>query len=380
MRGIARGEASTGVAPFIQLYTRLGEFLKDPVSGTFKIEDVSDPNGSPITRVATTSLNLNLVSLGGHKLSKGRFYLPTGSTTTWRLGTHRAVVSYVMVASGRTYTQVIEFEVLNPLSYVSGQSYVGYASTKDLYLEGYFDSGGTPPNKLHPVIQQISYQLETLTERFFEPRYLEMHVDGSEAPVLFLDEAIVALDTLYAIERLSDGSEDLTAYDANSFVVSNRHLDGLLNPDDRYNPRISLPEVRRLASGTVIGTGFTFPYGKQSLKVAGVFGYTDPEPMSDRVLIGITPKDFVQIIGVLATRYCEDPTFSSMATHRPGMVKSVRTRDQSISFYNASGSVSFEGGLTGDAMIDKMLQRFIKPARLGYADRDKYFVYGNVVD
>jgi hypothetical protein len=158
--------------------------------------------------------------------------------------------------------------------------------------------------------------------------------------------------------------------------VFNRHNNGLLNPDDRYNPQVSLVETRRIAGVTAIDGDFTWPFGKQNIQITGVFGFTDPDVQPDEVLIGHTPEDFVQIIGTLASRFLDNPDMSSIATWKPGLVRAYRTRDQQISFYGASGNVSYTGGLTGDALIDQMLLRFVKPARLAYAERDEVSGHG----
>jgi hypothetical protein len=369
MKGISKGETSTAQNPVLQLFCRQGEFLKDPVEGTFTIEDVRNPDVPPIQRVAPTTLNLlpiDAVPTPGHRLGPGRFYIPTGATTSWAYGTHRAVCKYKMVTGGREYQQVIEFEVLNPAIYPSGQSFVTYASSARLYADGIFTFSGIAPEKLHPHMRRVSFELENLLQRFFEPRYLDWRVDGDGRTVLFLDEAIVAMSEAGQVSKNPDGTETISPYGADGYVVYNRHLDGLLNPDDRDNPMLEVSSDQ--VAGYMI-RGYVFPEGDKNLYARGVFGFLDPDPQSDGVLIGHTPDELVQVIGVLIARYIEDPTLSSPGTWQPGRIKMYQTRDQQIQFYGSSGNVDFTGGITGDAMLDQKLLRFVKPARLDYPER-----------
>lgn len=373
MRGLARGEESDATNPVLQLFTRQGELLTDPISGSFKIEGVPNPDVSPTPVVGTTALDLTDVGSGGHKLSLGRFLIPTGSTASFAFGTHRVVYSYVMEVDGRTYVQVIEFEILDPAEFPTGHLYTGLCSTRSLYRDGFFLFAGLAPTKLHRHITRESARIEGLVERFFEPRFLLLKLNGQERPIFLIDEAIVAIEKIEAISRSPNSASASTSlFDTASYRVFNRHNNGLLNPDDRYNPRISLVETRRIAGVTAIDGDFNWPFGKQNIQITGVFGFTDPDAQPDEVLIGHTPEDFVQIVGALVTRYLENPDLSSLATWKPGLVRGYRTRDQQVSFYGASGNVSYSGGLTGDERIDSMLQRFIKPARLSYPDREEF--------
>ena len=58
MKGLTKGEASSADNPVLQLFCRQGQFMADPVEGSFVIEDIRDPNALPIERVASTSLSL----------------------------------------------------------------------------------------------------------------------------------------------------------------------------------------------------------------------------------------------------------------------------------------------------------------------------------
>jgi hypothetical protein len=371
MRGLAKGEQSTATNPALQAFTRSGELLKDPVEGTFTIYDIHDTGKDPVVKGATTPLNLALVTdvSPGHKLGTGRFYMPSGDTTAYAYGAHRVVFRYKMETGGREYVQNIDFEVLDAGDYPSGQSFVTYASTRDMVKFGFL--GATvDPRAMHLHLHQASLAIEAFTERFFEPRYLQMRINGSEVSVQFLEEAIIALDTAYTTSREAGGAETVEALDDSLFRVYNRAVDGLLNPDDRHNPQIAMVQTSRIPGVTGPYGRFAWPGGRQNVRIDAVFGYTDPEPNNDRVLIGTTPIDLRQIIGVLASRAICDPRLKDKAVQLPGLVKKYQTRDQMIEFYGASGNVNYTGGLTGDSLLDQKLLRFCKPARLRYTDRE----------
>lgn len=371
MRGLTVGETSTDTNPVLQLYTRSGEFLADPVEATYQIDDIRDPSAAPISQVSPTALDLTAAPVG-QKLGTGRFYLPSTDTSGWSTGTHRAVVQYRMVAGGRLYTQIILFEVLDAGDFFTGSSYVGYVPTRRLYQDGLYSLAGTLPERLHLSINQASLQLEAWTQRFFEPRYMQQRIDGTQQSRLFLRHAIIALDKLEQLDRNTDGFDATSTIDAGDYKVYNRHLDGLLNPDDRDNPILAIAQDIGMLDKTSYVTAGAFPSGRGNLLVSGVFGYTDPEPQSGRVLIGNTPLELSRIITALVERATTDPSMSSLATQNPGSVKSYKTRDQAIAFFGDASSSTSYGGWTGDPMLDQAILRFAKPARAEYDDRDAF--------
>ena len=369
MRGVTKGEQSIALNPILQFFARNGEYLADAIAATYTIQDVHDPAAGPVTKVATTPLNLT-DNPPGNRLGLGRYFIPTGDTSDWHYGTHRVLVNYQMTAAGRMYSQAIDFEVLSPTLFSTGQRYTGYAATRDLYRDNYFSIGSQPPQQLHGYINRVSTQIEVMTQRYFEPRYLEMRVSGRGGGTLFLGEALVAVDQVARIEVLNDGERTYYPYTFGSYRVFNRHLDGILNPDDRDNPRLTVSR-----DDDVLGyyiryqTRFwVWPSGDNNISVRGVFGYLDPEQQSDFVALGHTPEDFVQIIGTMVSRLAEDPTLTSPATWRPGTIRMYKTRDQQIQFSGPSGSSVMITGFTGDPMLDQLLMRFVKPMNVDYTE------------
>lgn len=355
MRGITKGDQSTTLRPILQFFCRSGGFLSDIYSGSFIIEDIHSASVATTTPVTTTSFT------AVHKLGTGRYVIPTGATTTWNLGTHRAICTYKTVSGGPDYKQVIEFEVLDSTDWPSGDNYLGYLSTRLAYQDGYASLSYTAQT-LHRHLSRISRLIENVTGRFFEPRYLTLRKSGQQAPDLLLQEAIIALEDIYAIWQTSTG-DDTYKYEQYLYKVFNRHLDGFLEDDDRLCPKVTLTNV----DGEVVTVeDYIWPFGTQNIQFRGVFGYTDPEfdPAGGRVLIGQTPKDIAHVSGVLLSRYLEDPTMGSLATFSPGSIRSMRTRDQSVTFGGSSGDAS-SSELLGDPLLDAILVKYLAPMAFG---------------
>lgn len=358
MRGLAKGEQSSVENPVLQLICRSGELLADLHAGTFKIDDIHDPGGSLVNKVAITAFT------SAHKVGTGRYAIPTGATATWSLGTHRAVCQYQMVDGGPTYTQAIEFEVLDAADWALGALFTGYATTRRLIADEYVGVS-LPIAKLHRHIDKTSRMIEAWTSRFFGPRYLSVRLDGAIGPNLHFEEAIIAIEQIQTVYKLQSGSgileEQTYDYDPSMFQVYNRHLDGLLSPDDRKDPRV----VR-------LDGGF-WPSSDSSIKATGVFGFTDPvvDPHGGRVLIGEEPDDLITVLGSLVQRAVQDPGMTNLSIQRPGTIRSMRTRDQAVMFGSTGGSSSSSSGgtsgeMTGDPVLDQILWRFAPPIGVKY--------------
>ena len=382
MKGIAKGEVSSSSNPVLQLFCRgpgtvlpgsMGSdtngYLSDMVSGTYKIESIIG-NASPVSVVATASFDIVADRIGA-----GRYVIKTGTTSSWAYGTYRAVCTYKMAAGGADITQVIEFEVLDPADWPTGNMFMSYISTRDLVRDGLVASA-TSLARLHRMSDRISRQIERWCGgRCFEPRYMILKRSGQNNPVLRLPEAVIAIEDVYSTWETSTGTDDYK-YEQYLYVVYNRHLDGPNTvDDDRYNPKLELSSWQRKPI-RIVSTSlpswpagyYTWPAGVQNIRVQGVFGFTDPEfdPSNTRSSIGKTPRDISFVAGVLVGRAVQDPTFSDPSVQRPGAVKSMKTRDQSIEFGSgwaaASGSVSF--GMTGDPMLDGLLVKYAPPPTL----------------
>lgn len=371
MRGVTKGQASSAATPTLQFFARNGEFLENIHSGTYQIDDIT--GSSAVSRVASTAIN-TADAPGGQKLGTGRYVIPTGSTSGWAYGTHRVTVSFKFSATGDTYTIWFDFELLSSIEFPNGAAYSGFASTKDLLRDGH--AGSLTADNIHRHIHRISRQLEhSLRGRWFEPRYMTMQLDSPASSVLWLDEAVIALEKVEAVSQSPNLNEVVYLYPQDVYKVYNRHLDGLLDPDDRDNPRLELVSPTAYYSsylGTPPDAGvgrFSWPEASQHVYATGVFGYTEYELGSNRSHIGEAPYDVRLAVGVLLSRHLADPLLADVTTHNPGNLRSYRTRDQAISLGGTSSGGIESNQITGDALLDLRLARFMKWGRASYIER-----------
>lgn len=141
-----------------------------------------------------------------------------------------------------------------------------YTTVTALRAEGIPDS--VPDSRIFDRIRYASRAIETWTGRYFYPQQKTIQVDGRDAPVLRLGEPIIEIQSVkfLAPELEYDVPDEVLLAD---LEVYNRHLtQGLLDEDDREDPRIVLISTRARP----------WPNGSKNIEVAGVFGYTDPAP------------------------------------------------------------------------------------------------------
>jgi hypothetical protein len=291
-------------------------------------------------------------------LGTGRYFIPTGDTSSWGIGTYRVVCCYQLTSGGPTLTQSIEFEVLDSGDWVTGINFVTYASTRRLIGDEYIGPTASL-QKIHRAIDKISRQIESWTHRWFEPRYLIFRMDGVSGMRLFFQEAIIALAQVQAVWTNSDNTEETYDYDNYIFDVYNRHLSSP-HLDDRGNPKI------------VRTDGLGWPDGEKSIKVTGVFGYTDAiqDPHGLDGGLGVTPQDLASVVGTLLTRQLSDPAMANPLAQYPGLIKNMKTRDQSVGFFGATGSTRpIRSEPSGDPFVDAILARYSPPMTVSYTNK-----------
>jgi hypothetical protein len=380
VRGISKSEESSSANPLLQLFVRSGERLLDIYSGTYRIDCIAEPGADPVAVVSSTPFN-TADAPAGSRLGLGRYAITTGSMTTWDLGTYRVICTYVLAAGGVTYTQAFEFELLDGADWPLSGQYVGYLSTRRCYQDGVALSTAVSRASLHREIAAASSRLEQLTGRWFEPRYLELSMSGSGTPVLLLPAPVLAIEALNYTDD-DPTNPQLQAYDAGSYQITNRHLDGYAGggDDDRDSPAIRFFDSAIADMyGTLAPRAFPLPRGQRNIRVVGLFGYTDPDPQAglDGTSLGRTPVDIETLVGALVKRQRRDKFLTSPSVWAPGSVKSMKTRDQAISMGGVGASALTDGNsMLGDAMLDRLLARFCQPARAAYADDARWWREG----
>ena len=366
MQALVQGEASSVTQPRIQLFFRSGEHMADIFSGAYVIEQLpTDYSDAPTEQVASRSIDT-----ATEKLGTGRYVAVVPDTSAWDAGTYQLVVTYKLEDGGTDYTEVVPFELLDSNVFRPGTGFHwnGYAKTAHLLREG-FAAAATPVGQIQLAVQRLSRQVEEWTlGRIFAPRYMALRLDGRGGR-----RSLMPNHALIAVEKIESQSYDvggaLTSYEygSTSYRVYNRHMDGQLARDDRYNPRIEL--VNGSSEPPYI-EAWSWPSGEQNIVLTGLFGYTDPDAdlAAARVGAGQTPADIEYVVGVLLGRYLGDPTGSQDASvHQPGRIKRYKTRHQEIEYFGASAA-SYNSGMSGDPLLDQILQRYVAPISAEYID------------
>jgi hypothetical protein len=233
-----------------------------------------------------------------------------------------------------------------------------YATVQELRDEGLSESQ-FGDEALQRKILFCSSLIDRWTGRWFYPRALTLVLDGSGCDILQLGSPIISVDGVRVLSQ-STLSSDAELLDITQLRVYNRHLSGLLDPDDRNNPKIQwVAPVIGASTGRLLLPGGFFPNGVQNVEVTGTFGYTDPD---DAVPEGKTPELIKQACMMLVVR--ESLKIADVDGRQEqalaGRVTSLRTRDQSIT-WNPAKQTSY----TGDPRIDSIIASFRRPPTLG---------------
>lgn len=204
------------------------------------------------------------------------------------------------------------------------------------------------------AMERAAGLIEKFTRRVFVAKWLVFDHTGDPLRLLFRTP-IVAIDR---IEALQDATL-LPAWDfaGGDAIVFNRHLSGLLDPDDRESPKI---EYRGI-----------WPYarhaprrGRAHMRVSGLFGYTDP----DGSVTGATPSPITDVAEALASFFATGGQLGA-AGNAYGVV-SESTREQSVSYGNAGSGgrgYQFVGAYTGNPAWDGVLAMYAAPPVVGAA-------------
>lgn len=349
MPGVAMDETVNCNNPLLQFfYHELGT-AKDVAELHYRIRQVRND----VERLAETTVTLTDCDSGGAKLSLGRYAATaTPASASWEAGTHEIIWRYKATATGSDMFWRQKFEVLNTTFAATGLGYVGYADTVDLVDTDEFNCFEL--DKIHDAIAEASNWVQDLTGRFFDPRFLALQYNATNAGALpFFDPIIGLSDVRFIGASLA---ETATTIDLSSLRIYNRHLSGLAAPDDRDNPRIEF--VTDFLPGRILSQG-RFQLGRQNTSVSGMFGYRE----FNGTPMGGFPRRLQRAVAILALRRLQDPFGQDPFVSQPGRIRTARTRDQQIGFAGAAdGGI---GPLTGDRVIDDILVAYVRPPYYG---------------
>jgi hypothetical protein len=150
-----------------------------------------------------------------------------------------------------------------------------YCTIQDIRDEG-FEVCDASDARITNAILDAQDLIELHTGRFFEPRTLSVQPSWKGSPDLLLEMPIIELTSvrsIYTDDTLGD------AFDATSYKAWNRHVrEGMVDPDDREDPKVSMLFVRPTLVGTITDTPIneSLAHRVQNLQLDGVFGYTNP--------------------------------------------------------------------------------------------------------
>lgn len=348
---ITPGKRYDSSNPVLVFYAQRDGWLQDLAALEFQIWDVSDDNKflNPVQVYPSTAGDRAPVDMAADRLGRGRYCASFDAPAGLLSGRHELRWFWRWETGGDEQSAVVPCEVIAATAvFRSGL----YASVSDLRGEGVEAASATDARLLRAIAQASAF-IERVTGRFFEPRYLHMRVDGKGSPTLHLSHPIIAVDTIEFPLSTID------APDCDSYAIRNRHLAGVLSPDDRSAPRI---DVMYSDLDLLSGAG-GFTRGKQNIGVHGVFGFTDP----DGSPFGTTPLLVTKACLLLAMRdvYAvgSDERESVLWRHRIIM---ERTRDQQYQLAPAASSAS-TASLSGDPEIDTILRLYMRPPMIGAA-------------
>ncbi len=334
--------------------TRSPGFLIDPLTLEYSI---SSYDGTVL--VSTTS-----VDLVNERIAVGTFAPSITVGAAWGAGRHYVSYTWTFDYDGgvSTRTETTSFIVVE-----TGVPIVdGYAQVSDARDEGV--PAAFSDQRIKEALESASRTLELYTKRFFGPRYIKAQYDVKGLGILVqTDQPIIALEDVELIDTYGgfDGLYN-ELVDADGLRVYNRHMRGLIRPDDRQNPRIEVTNDWDNGSSLSSAGQRRLGNGKQSCVMTGWWGYTDP----DGGPLGITPRDITQATMMLGFKQGIRTlwsTFGSTSTVS-GPVLRERTRDQEIEYSTASQSGNnalTNAKITGVAEVDVIIARYRAPLSIG---------------
>ena len=275
-------------------------------------------------------------------------------------------ITYFYCVSYFNSTSSIESRKSDPIN----GNLAGYISLGEVRAEGFTETKYSDARVLS-AIEMASDLIDNVTGQWFEPRTRTFSFDikGSPkggSPELSLDVPIIAMTAISIYG---------TDTDIDNFLVYNRHLrQGLLNPDDRHDPKIkyNYDYDYRITNNNL---ALNIPKGSLNVTVTGVWGYTDinaNDPIGVTVeggqiplSYGHTPPLIKRAALLLMSKFLPKVvTGGSMDSYLAGRVIEEKTRDQNYRLaVPTDRDKSY--GMTGNVEVDNILLNFMAPLGVG---------------
>lgn len=347
MPELVAGTSSDPINPVLDLRTQIDGLSADLAKLEYQVFDCTA--ATPVQVFPVSAGTRQLVDLDADRLALGHFVARWTQAGANR-GRHEVRWYLYRTDPGVAQRFVEPFDVVD----VESTAPEGYALVSQLRADGVGTTMATSA-RLATLIDLCSRQVEQLTGLWFEPRALDLTLDGPGAPTLFLDVPICSIASAAV-----DGAE----LPLSSVGVYARHLSQrLLRPDDRR-----APQLVRKSSADGRCRGPDWYEGVQNVALGGVFGWT--ESAGDTLTCGRTPVAINLAVRMLVVRELELlASADRVAARRLHEIRSEQTRDQSVTYADRSssslGRLMPAFGTTGDPEIDAILSTFRPPIKLG---------------
>ncbi len=368
MVALAQGQASNAANPALVFFgVDVHGHLVDVASLSFQIWATVDEGErlNPVQIFPSTPNAQQAVDLtenGPDRLGLGRYVATFTVDGAEPTGLHEIRWFWAVNVGDAVQMVRKQFEVCTGVGPLFGTALCLLSDLRDEGIPA-TGPGSISDARMLATIALASNFVETFTGRKFGARYETHRLSGNGVRLLTLDEVIIATESV-DIDTTPYSQADLIV-DPSLFRVFNRHLSGMVMPDDRESPRIEF-----VHSDDLLGVGIyrtisvnlrtlIWPDGVHNVTIVGVWGYTD----ADGSPWGEIPALIRYVTKLIVLR--EMVLFSDVDCREDWRLRwrvtEERTRDQSLSLAQPRSW----GGITGDPEIDVILARFRRPPLLG---------------
>lgn len=354
--------------PVLDIWSQIEGVIKDIYSLDFQIWSKADGNLSkkfPTASGIWEAVNITDDCPSGNRLGLGHYVIPF-DPSSWDpvVGLYETRLRVKNTDESEYKEFAFDWELIqDPISLLSPS----YAFIADMREEG-VPASSFADIRLMKALARATKEIIRFTQRQFGVYDKILSLDGRDKPALLLEEPIIGLSD---IQIISDYVTVSGQYDVNleEIAIYNRHLtQGLIDPDDRDSPKVTLeyweePGTRKRRR--ILGQE-VFPYGRQNVKLTGLFGYTEP----DGSFTGQIPVLIREVCIKMALRHLQTSYAAYQAAGGDGsrVIVKERTRDQEVQYATPKqieSSRVMASPFTGDPDIDNILLAYVAPMHMG---------------
>lgn len=243
-----------------------------------------------------------------------------------------------------SYYNTVTLQESDPSDPFQASAAGGYTTLEAVRAAGITVSQASDAAVLEQIVMWSQF-MDRACKQWFEPRYLDIKVDGNGARILWLQVPIIGIDELYM------NADWVNAVDASYYEVYNNLGDGV--SDDRRNPRIGLSDTMSQSIFTAVSSRDLFVEGKKNQRVKGTFGFVEPDGSTPGLISRATLKMVVKILGSGSISPTPSPAGSIVSETTDGHT----IRYGSIIGTQKAGTI----GITGDPEVEGIIQLYRAP-------------------